>query len=118
VRALCSRRRILVFGFERDGLAVELLDRSRELVASTPFRALIPFIAIDVVVESRTFGSVRTVRAIAAHRPFQPFARTAYVALRTSKAIGLDSVRAAQAGVDDLDVAVVAVKRVAIGSWR
>jgi hypothetical protein len=113
-------RRIIVIEFERDGLAVELLDRSSELVAPASFRTLIAFIAIDVVAESRTFGPVRTIGALTAYRAFRPLMQvtlTAYVA-PTSQTIGLDTGRAARAGVDDLDVTIFAVKAVAIGARR
>ena len=115
-----TRRRILVVGLERDWLAVELLNRSRELVAPAYFRTLISFIAIDVVAESRTFGPVGSFGALAANwalRPFMLVNPTAYIA-PTSKTIGLDSGRAAYAGVDDLDITIFAVKAFAIGARR
>ena len=114
-------RRTFVVGFKRDWLAVELLDRTAELVAAASFRTLIPFFAVDVVVESRTFGSFRTVGALAAHGPLRPIMavdRTAFVALRTSHRAGLDADLATRHGVDDIDVAAFAVKRIAIGAGR
>jgi hypothetical protein len=82
---------------------------------------MLPFVAIDVIAESRTFGSVWTIGTLAANRALRPvmlFTGTADIALPTSETIGLDPDRATRASVDDLDVTVLAVQTVAIDAWR